>query len=283
MPAGGERWEKRLHFRRTYAAGAPRGATSRDRGQRATMAADVLVSLGLLAAIVALSHVTRSVASKALAHTGLSPYAVELASTFQLCCCTHELQLLSEAGGIAPALALTLTYLVTVVHGLTLGGAFGNPTGALESAYRRRISYACAWRQIACEFAAAVAARAAAPRLWSLGLSGLHVRHRLRGFRCVSPIHAPLPHAAAVELLCAFAVHTVLAHAQPLKEKYRVHAVAATITAVVYAGTTRGCLHHKDRTGSKCNGRKRGKTTFPALSWLEVALEGPRGGQNNQI
>lgn len=201
------------------------------------MAEDVLVSLGLVAGIVALSHVTRNVTSKALADTGLSSYAVELVSTFQLCCCAHELKLLSEVGGIAPGLALALTYLVTVVHVLTLSGAVGNPSGTLENAYHRRISCAGASRQVACQFAAALAARLVAPQLWSLGLSGLHVRHKLLGFRCSNPINAPLPQATAVECLCAFAVQMVITHASPLKEKYRVHAIAAIITAVVYAGT----------------------------------------------
>lgn len=200
------------------------------------MAADVLVSLSLLAGVVALSHVIRNVSARALADTGLSPYAVELVSTFQLCCCTHELKLLSEVGGIEPGLALTLTYLVSVIHGFTLSGAVGNPSGSLENAYQGRVSCPCALRQIACQFAAAVTARAAVPQIWGLGLSGLHVRHKLLGFRCVSPINAPLLNAAAVELLCAFAAQTVITHTRTLKETHRVHAVAAIITALVYAG-----------------------------------------------
>lgn len=200
------------------------------------MAADVLVSLSLLAVIVALSHVIRSASARALADTGLSPYAAELVSTFQLCCCTHELKLLSEAGRIEPRLALTLTYVVSVIHGLTFNGASGNPSSSLENAYRGRISRPCALRHIACQFAAAVAARAAVRQVWGLGLSGLHVRHKLLGFQCVRPIHAPLLAAACVELLCAFAVQTVITHTRALKETHRVHAVAAGITAVVYAG-----------------------------------------------
>lgn len=200
------------------------------------MAVDVLVSLSLLAGIVALSHVIRTASTRALADTGLSPYAAELVSTFQLCCCAHELKLLSEVGGIEPGLALTLTYLVSVVHGFTFSGAVGNPSSSLESAYRRRISCPRALRQIACQFAAATAARAAVPRIWGLGLSGLHVRHKLLGFRCVSPIHAPLLEAACVELLCEFAVQTVITHTRALKETHRVHAVAAIITAAVCAG-----------------------------------------------
>ncbi|CAJ1064850.1 aquaporin 11a [Xyrichtys novacula] len=200
------------------------------------MSADVAVSLSVLAGIVALSDVTRRVLTRALADTGLSEYAVELVSTFQLCCCTHELKLLSEVGGIEPSLALTLTYLAAVVHGLTFCGAIGNPSGALEHAYHARLSGGCALRRIACQFVAAFAARAAVPMMWGMGLSGVHVRHKLLGYRCISPIHAPVPTAAAVEFACAFAVQSAITHTRSVQEKYRVHAVAAVISTVVYAG-----------------------------------------------
>ncbi|XP_040902725.1 aquaporin-11 [Toxotes jaculatrix] len=200
------------------------------------MTADVAVSLSVLAGIVGLSDATRRLCTRTLAGTGLSVYAVELVSTFQLCCCTHELKLLSEMGGIEPRLALTLTYLASVVHGLTFSGAIGNPSGALEHAYHARIPPGCALRRIACQFAAAVAARATVPVIWGLGLSGLHVRHKMLGYQCISPIHAPLPKAAAVELACAFAVQTAITHTRSVREKYRVHAVAAVTAAVVYAG-----------------------------------------------
>uniref|UniRef100_A0A671UGN9 Aquaporin n=1 Tax=Sparus aurata TaxID=8175 RepID=A0A671UGN9_SPAAU len=124
-----------------------------------------------------------------------------LVSTFQLCCCTHELRLLSEVGGIEPRLALTLTYLAAVIHGLTFSGAIGNPSAAV-------------------------------PVIWSVCMSGLHARHKLLGYRCISPIHAPLPKAAAVELACAFAVQTAITHTRSVEEKYRVHAVTAAIATV---------------------------------------------------
>ncbi|XP_068440685.1 aquaporin-11 [Clinocottus analis] len=200
------------------------------------MNSDVAVSLSLFAGIVALSDATRRLMTRALADTGLSVYAVEIVSTFQLCCCTHELKLLAEVGGIEPRLALTFTYLAAVVHALTFGGATGNPSGALEHAYHARFSGGCALRRIACQFAAAAAARAAVPAMWRLGLTRLHTRQQLLGYRCVSAIRAPLPTAAAVELACAFAVQTAITHTRPVEEKYRVHAVAAVITTVVYAG-----------------------------------------------
>lgn len=200
------------------------------------MSADVVVSLSVLAGIVVLSDMTRRLSTKALAETGLFVYAVELVSTFQLCCCTHELKLLSEMGGIEHGLALTLTYLASVIHGLTFSGAIGNPSNALENAYYARISGGCALRRITCQFAAAAAARAAMPMIWGIGLSGLHMRHKLLGYRCTSPIHAPLHKAVAVELACAFAVQTAITHTRSVEEKYRVHAVAAVIATVVYAG-----------------------------------------------
>uniref|UniRef100_A0A3Q3JVZ9 Aquaporin n=1 Tax=Monopterus albus TaxID=43700 RepID=A0A3Q3JVZ9_MONAL len=216
------------------------------------MPANVSVSLSVLAGIVALSDATRRLLTRVLAGTGLSVYAVEFVSTFQLCCCTHELKLLSEVGGIEPRLALTFTYLAAVVHALTFSGAFGNPSGALEHAYHLRISGWCALRRIACQFAAAAAARASVPGLL--------------GYRCISAIHSPLPIATAVELACAFAVQTAITHTRSVEEKFRVHAVAAVITASVYAG---GHL-----TGAVFNPALAFSTQFPCSgnSFLEYCL-----------
>uniref|UniRef100_A0A8C8DU57 Aquaporin n=1 Tax=Oryzias sinensis TaxID=183150 RepID=A0A8C8DU57_9TELE len=200
------------------------------------MSADVAASLSVLAMVVVVSEVTRRLLIGARADTGLAAYLGELVSTFQLCCCTHELKLLSDAGGIEPQLALTLTYLAAVIHGLTFRGAIGNPSGVLVHAYHARFPAGCALRRIACQFGAAGAARGAVRLVWGIGLSELHVRHRLLGFHCSSPVRAPLTKAAGVELVCAFAVQTVITCTQRLEEKFRVHAVAAAITTMVYAG-----------------------------------------------
>ncbi|XP_068173001.1 aquaporin-11 isoform X2 [Antennarius striatus] len=199
------------------------------------MPADVAVSVVVLVGIVALSYVTRRLSTRALADTGVSEYAAEFVSTFQLCCCAHELKVLSEVGRIDPRLALTFTYLITVIHGFTFNGAIGNPTGVLECAYRSRLTRGRAFRRIACEFAAAAASRAAVPLIWGVGLSGIHVRHKLHDFQCISPVHAPLPQAAAVEFACAFAVQTVITYTRSIGGRSHVHAVAAIITTVVYA------------------------------------------------
>lgn len=198
--------------------------------------ADFTMSVSLLVGIVLVSELTRRLLLRLFVGTGIVVYAVELVSTFQLCACTHELKLLGEVGRLEPQFALTLTYLASVVHALTFHGAIGNPSGTLEKAYRRTLTVRCALLRIACQFTAAVLARAIVPVVWALGLSDLHLRHKLLGFQCLSPIHAPLPTAAAVELVCAFAVQTAATHTHAVDEKYRVHAIATVITTLVYAG-----------------------------------------------
>ncbi|KAG7262237.1 hypothetical protein CRUP_013545 [Coryphaenoides rupestris] len=195
---------------------------------------DVAVSVIVLAAVVLLSEATRRLLNRSTAH---AQYAVEFVSTLQLCCCTHELRLLAE-GGVAPLLSVALTYLACVVHALTFGGALGNACGALERVCSGRLAAGCALRRLACQLAATCVARALLmPRVWARGLSDLHVRHAQLGFRCVSQIRAPLPHAAAVELAGTFCLQSALSRTHALEEKYRVHAIATVVTTLVYAGT----------------------------------------------
>uniref|UniRef100_A0A671VA03 Uncharacterized protein n=1 Tax=Sparus aurata TaxID=8175 RepID=A0A671VA03_SPAAU len=106
------------------------------------MTADVAVSLVLLAGIVALS---------------------DLVYTFQLCCCTRKLRLLSEVGGIDPRLALT----------------FEVP-GSRDPRARARVPRE-GLRLVR------AAARAAVPVICGLGLSGLQARNKLLDSRCISP------------------------------------------------------------------------------------------------
>uniref|UniRef100_A0A8C6S356 Aquaporin n=1 Tax=Neogobius melanostomus TaxID=47308 RepID=A0A8C6S356_9GOBI len=197
--------------------------------------ADVAVSLAVLVGLVLLGEGVRRILGRVLAHSGLEAHAAELMSTLQLCCCTHELRVLSDVGRIERRLAHTLTYVAAVVHALTFRGAIGNPACTLVHVYRRRLVLGAALRLIVCQFAAAAAARTIMRFAWSLGLSGMHVHHQARGFQCTSPIHAPLT-ATAVELVCAFAVQTAMTHTRNVEDKYRVHAVAAVITTAVYAG-----------------------------------------------
>ncbi|XP_061754904.1 aquaporin-11-like [Nerophis ophidion] len=194
---------------------------------------NVWVSLAVLAVAVLLSEVARRAAIRLL--RGASRAAVlEAASTFQLCCCTHELKLLADA--VEPAVSLTLCYAITVVHLQTFRGASCNPCGVVERVCRGSCGFGAALSVIAAQFSAALAARHFAASVWSQGLSESHVTHRRFGFRCFDPLGGTVLEAAAVELACAFAVQAVALHAHKVDEKLRVHVFAAVVTALVYTG-----------------------------------------------
>ncbi|XP_056104726.1 aquaporin-11-like [Rhinichthys klamathensis goyatoka] len=199
--------------------------------------ANLAVSLSLLVGIVGFSEVARRTASYLFPNRNWITYVLEFISTFQLCACTHELVLLAEVGGLEPQIGLTLTYLISVIHMLSFHGAICSPTGSLELLSRGTLTRRRALAQISCQMLAAVVARLVMPRLWSLALSDLHELHTLMDFKCTnSPIHVPLLQAAAVELSCAFVFHSALSNQDKVEEKYQVHAIAAVITMLVYAG-----------------------------------------------
>ncbi|XP_061596306.1 aquaporin-11-like [Cololabis saira] len=193
---------------------------------------DLGVSLLVLGAAVLLCEAARRAAARLLpGPAGL--YLQEAASTFQLCCCTLELQLL----GVDLPVSLALTYGTTLVHLLTFREATCNPGAVLERAWRGDAPRGAAVPLLlAAQFGAAAAARSWAACVWSLGLSAAHRRHRGAGFLCSDPLGGTVPQAAAAELACAFAVQAAAMHAHKLDEKLRAHFMAAVITAVVHTG-----------------------------------------------
>ncbi|XP_077050035.1 aquaporin-11 [Siphateles boraxobius] len=198
---------------------------------------NLTISLSLLVGIVVFSEVARRTVSYLFPNRNWITYVLEFISTFQLCACTHELTLLAEVGRLEPQIGLTLTYLITVIHVLSFHGAICNPTGSLEQLYRGTLTRRRALAQMSCQLIAAVVARLVMPPLWSLALSDLHELHTLMDFKCTnSPINAPLLQAAAVELSCAFVMHSAASNLDKVEEKYRVHVIAAVITTLVYAG-----------------------------------------------
>ncbi|XP_051903258.1 aquaporin-11 [Hippocampus zosterae] len=196
---------------------------------------DVWVSVAASATAVLLSEMVRRASARYLRGTAAT-LALEAASTFQLCCCTHELKLLARSALLKPAYVLMLAYAVTVVHLLSFRGASCNPCGVVERVCRGTCRVGAASAFVAGQFAAAFAARYAAASVWSLGLAEHHVRHWRFGFRCYDPLGGTVLEAAAVELGCAFVVQTAALHIHKVDEKLRVHVVAAIITALVYAG-----------------------------------------------
>uniref|UniRef100_A0A8C7WV39 Aquaporin 11 n=1 Tax=Oryzias sinensis TaxID=183150 RepID=A0A8C7WV39_9TELE len=181
-------------------------------------------------------------------------YLLEAVSTFQLCCCTHELKLLGEVAQPEPVLGLTLTYMMTVVHVMTFREATCNPAAALEKLCRGTSSVKVAGRVVACQFGAALAARFFARSVWSLGLSDIHTRHQKFGFRCFDPLGGTVLEAAGAELACAFAFQAAVRHAHKVDEKLRVHVIAGVVTVAVYAGDNFSKSNSKNILGGCVNG-----------------------------
>ncbi|XP_049599245.1 aquaporin-11 isoform X1 [Syngnathus scovelli] len=196
---------------------------------------DMWISVAALAGAVLLCELVRRAAARCL-RGAAGALALEAASTFQLCCCTHELKLLADSAGLEPAYGLTLGYAITVVHLMSFRGASCNPCGVAERFYRGTCQGGAALALIVGQFFSALAARYAALCVWSLGLAEVHVRHRRFGFRCFDQLGGTVLEAAAVELACAFAVQTAALHIHKVDDKLRVHVFAALITALAYAG-----------------------------------------------
>lgn len=208
---------------------------------------DLRVSLAVLTGAVLLSGACRWAVARFCRGVARS-FLLEAASTFQLCSCCHELKLLCEGTRLDPRTYLGLCFAVTTVHLLTLTDADCNPGGTLEKVFRGTRSVRIASLAIAGQFAAAVAARHFAASVWSLGLSDLHDRHRRFGFRCFDPLGGTVPEAAAAELACAFVFQAALMHVPDLNGLVQVPFVAATVTALVYAGAS-AIQPIRDRSG----------------------------------
>ncbi|XP_069421068.1 aquaporin-11 isoform X2 [Ovis canadensis] len=92
---------------------------------------DTCTSLGLMLSIVLFMGLARVVSREQLNGPMAHAFVLEFLATFQLCFCTHELQLLSEQEPLHPTWPLMLIYFFSLVHGLTLVGTSSNPCGVM--------------------------------------------------------------------------------------------------------------------------------------------------------
>lgn len=112
----------------TAQSGAERAMTAL-RGQPEMQ--DTCTSLGLMLSIVLFMGLARVVSRQQLNGPMAHAFVLEFLATFQLCFCTHELQLLSEQEPLHPTWPLMLIYFFSLVHGLTLVGTSSNPCGVM--------------------------------------------------------------------------------------------------------------------------------------------------------
>lgn len=195
---------------------------------------DTCTSLGLMLSIVLSVALARGVLRRHVHRPTAHTFVSEFLATFQLCFCTHELQLLGEQEPGHPTWPLTLTYFFSLVHGLTLVGTSSNPCGVMMQMMLGEMSPETGAMRLLAQLMAALGSRYCIGALWSLGLTRYHVGER--SFACRNPIHVDLPKAVVVEAICSFIFHSALLHVQEVRAKLRIHMLAALITFLVYAG-----------------------------------------------
>ncbi|XP_022449607.1 aquaporin-11 isoform X1 [Monodon monoceros] len=195
---------------------------------------DTCISLGLMLSIVLFMGLARVVTRQQLNRPTAHAFILEFLATFQLCFCTHELQLLSEQEPLHPTWPLTLTYFFSLVHGLTLVGTSSNPCGVMMQMMLGGMSAETGAMRLLAQLIGALCSRYCMGALWSLGLTKYHVSER--SFACRNPIQVDLPKAVIIEAVSSFIFHSALLHFQEVRTKLRIHLLSALITFLVYAG-----------------------------------------------
>ncbi|KAM8814750.1 aquaporin-11 isoform 2-T2 [Rhynchonycteris naso] len=195
---------------------------------------DTCTSLGLILSIVLFMALARVVLQRQMHRPMAHTFVLEFLATFQLCCCTHELQVLSEQEPAHPTWPLTLIYFFSLVHGLTLVGTSSNPCGVMMQMMLGGMSPEIGAMRLMAQLIGALCSRYCMGALWNLGLTRYHVSDR--SFVCRNPIQVDLPKAIVIEAICSFIFHSALLHFQEVRTKLRIHVLAALITFLVYAG-----------------------------------------------
>eukprot|EP00069_Balaena_mysticetus_P005607 bmy_18040T0 len=194
---------------------------------------DTCTSLGLMLSIVLFMGLARVVTRQQLNRPTAHAFVLEFLATFQLCFCTHELQVLSEQEPLHPTWPLTLTYFFSLVHGLTLVGTSSNPCGVMMQMMLGGMTAETGAMRLLAQLIGALCSRYCMGALWSLGLTKYHVSER--SFACRNPIQVDLTKAVIIEAVSSFIFHSALLHFQEVRTKLRIHLLSALITFLVYA------------------------------------------------
>ncbi|XP_006131995.3 aquaporin-11 [Pelodiscus sinensis] len=193
------------------------------------------ISLLLMAAAMMLAGGCRKL-TRRLMHTRRPrprTFLLEMFATFQICACTNELRLLANVQP-KPHVALTLTYVFTVLHGLTLTGSTCNPCGTLQQILDSGVSVKQGGLKIGAQFTGAVLARIYVHRIWSMGIIQVHSEALAEG--CSNPIQTTETQAFCIELLFSTAFQLTILQIESVKPRLRVHLIALLITMLVYGG-----------------------------------------------
>ncbi|NWH74997.1 AQ12B protein, partial [Piaya cayana] len=197
------------------------------------------VSIAFVFLVVGGCQLLRRVSKCFLSPGAYGCLARELAGSLQLCSSCLELRMLVDVGpwggGFGLDVVLTLLFLLFVVHGASLDGASANPTVSLQEFLLRESSLVATAAKLVAQGAGAGLGWALTRLYWSWELTRFHLIQNLIAPECSSSIHTSLHHAALVEGACSFFFHLVLCKSRRSPPRYRVPALAATVTFLTYA------------------------------------------------
>ncbi|XP_074837318.1 aquaporin-11 [Carettochelys insculpta] len=193
------------------------------------------ISLLLMAGTMILAGGCRKLTRHYIHSRRLRPrtFLLEMFATFQICACTNELRLLANVQP-KPHVALTLTYIFTVLHGLTLTGSTCNPCGTLQQILDGGVSIKQGGLKIGAQFVGAVLARVYMHQIWSMEIIKVHSEVLTEG--CSNPIQTTETQAFCIELLFSAVFQLTILQFESVKPRLRVHLIALLITMLVYGG-----------------------------------------------
>ncbi|KAF1673303.1 AQP12 protein, partial [Pygoscelis papua] len=196
------------------------------------------VSIAFLFLVVGVCQALRWLSKRLLSPGTYGCLARELAGSLELCTSCLELRMLVEigpwGGGFGPDVALTLLFLLFVVHGASFDGASANPTVSLQEFLLLESNLAATAAKLLAQGVGTGLGWAVTKLYWSWELTRFHLIQNLIASECSSSIHTSLHDAAFVEGTCSFLFHLVLLKLRRSHQMYWVPVLAATVTFLTY-------------------------------------------------
>ncbi|KAI1889183.1 hypothetical protein AGOR_G00176460 [Albula goreensis] len=176
-------------------------------------------------------------------------FTAELPASFVLVACWMEVQTLVEvgqwAGGFGPDVAVTILFLILVVHGVTSQGSTGNPTVSLMSFLARESTAVTAVFGIAAQFLGAFFAHLLTTFYWSLELTDMHMIKNLMSRECSPALRVSVLQGVFTEAVCALTFHLLYMNVRHRSALFRIPLTALMLAFLSYAasGYTSGFLN----------------------------------------
>ncbi|KAJ8419100.1 hypothetical protein AAFF_G00005990 [Aldrovandia affinis] len=195
------------------------------------------VSLGYVLAVVALSVVSGLL----LRWRPLWSFSAEFPAAFMLAACWMEVQTVAEvgqwAGGFGPDVAVTMMFVVLLIHGMASQGATGNPSVTLMNFLTREAAAATVLFGLAGQFLGAFLAHLLTTYYWSLEMTDMHMIKNLMSQECSPALRVSVLQGVFTEGVCALTFHLLYINLRHRAAFLRVPLMAVILAFLNYAAS----------------------------------------------